>query len=540
MLTYSDNDDSVMDESNDVAISAWTSDTASPLATPVPELLVHILLFIINGGAHYKKWKHVVRYASVCRYWREVVLRAPMLWRNLGIENGTSHQRLRMFLERTQRTSLNLEIHFRDDLEAPVDLDLVYPEMKRVQHLRAVVYSGFEYDLPDTKFDMPMLQTLEIESVARVAPILVSSQHSLPSLKSLVMRDVPLTEIVPFFRPSITNFQMLLEPPSGDMRATTIDILHSLQSLPRLERLQLSYCFTDGAVVPDEMLPSVTLPDLKALDLDDDAQFVAEILGHLVIPFAALLGSSELKDNDTTGLRCTGDIHGLRRVLAALSSKLLGERIIGQVATDGMGKVSITVQEMGASEIHVDGVRLLSHALWPGHGLGKTAGPFLSLIITSLSAKLFPRLAELRVVTSSPDNQIPADVLTGLSYLEALTVSSKSGWDRLVVNAHDVTRARSGDGWHEDARPNSLPFPRLRRICLVSPRLRSRSSRSSPRTMNMENDFDLIWLLKRMLQMRMEAEFPLSELTLVRPHDLLDSDMAVLGQFTQVKLAYSI
>lgn len=543
MSHYSD-DDWALDESDDVDILAWTSDTASPLATPVPELLVHILLFIINDGVHFAYWKHAVRFASVCKYWRDVVLHAPMLWRNVGIENGTSPHYMEMCLERAQNMSLNLEIHFRDDLEGEVDLGPVSPQMQRVESLRIVVYSGFKGHLPNTTFEMPMLRALDVESLGGGAPILVSSQHPQLSLNTLSMRDVPFSKIRPFLGRNITVFKMFNDPDAGRMPSTTIEVLRGLRLLPRLERLQLDFCFTKGAVSIDEILPTVTLSNLKALDIDDDAQFVAEILGHLVTPFAALLGSPQMQDVDTTGLRCGGRSHGFRRLFAVLNSKLLGEGIVGRVATDS--KVMVTILPRGSTAVHVDGVRLLTRTV-PKRQRAETASLVLNHILSAVPEKFFPRVVELRVETLLSDSRIPTAVLVGLSGLEILTVSSGSGWDRLVVDAHAVAQAQ--DASHRSALRDHMPFPRLCSLTLVTPIMRVVSSltRLMPpfRRGDMANNIssvpsgwksnaELIWPLKRMLRLRKEAGCPLSELTLVRPDLLHDGDVAALGEFTQV------
>ncbi|KZV74812.1 hypothetical protein PENSPDRAFT_732003 [Peniophora sp. CONT] len=113
-----------------------------------PEIIVHVLSFLLDFNPEFYR----IRLSSVCRQWREIVVKMPRLWQEVWLNDTAPHTVSESFMERAQSLPLKLRIgEHRPKRSSPTtvyltaeemhrQLDVVLPRLGQIRDLSVIVH----------------------------------------------------------------------------------------------------------------------------------------------------------------------------------------------------------------------------------------------------------------------------------------------------------------------------------------------------------------------------------------------------------------
>ncbi|KAG8946036.1 hypothetical protein FRC04_012155 [Tulasnella sp. 424] len=231
------------------------------------ELLVEVLLNALNDT----EWstEDLQRLASVCKYWREVILKTPQFWRIMDAGHG--RDAWSRVLSRNSGGALDVRIWGFDHGVNGADADrlwefanLLKPESRRIRSIesQAGLSLGYIQSFLDSS-PFPLLSDIKLlVSPAPPTPYVFDVGDGVP-FQHLHLGGV----VIPWDSPRLSGLETITLW-GIHQNAPTISALHRILSLaPRLRRLSL-FSWTNTTDFDDpssEELPTITLPLLSSL-----------------------------------------------------------------------------------------------------------------------------------------------------------------------------------------------------------------------------------------------------------------------------------
>ncbi|KAI0259247.1 hypothetical protein BC834DRAFT_846856 [Gloeopeniophorella convolvens] len=273
----------------------------------VPEILCQILEIhatIEPPGSGWGDSRHKVnrlgwiKFTHVCCKWRQAALAWSAVWVNIRFYLKT--EAIEAMISRRQHAPLRLDMH-NAPLSLPFD-DFLLEHLPRIEFLSTAVTqpgdSGLYSEwinrpapqLKELRFT-PFLQRYPKRAIAKCPPEHPFADQA-PNLRSIFVDDYPnffwrsgllktiSTLIIGNFDDPDIHEDEDYERPSYDQ------LLSTLEGMPRLETLHLSFCLPYK--MPEEAERTVALPSLKALLLQDSADYCLPIFKSLCVPNARL------------------------------------------------------------------------------------------------------------------------------------------------------------------------------------------------------------------------------------------------------------
>ena len=260
-------------------------DIPSRLTTLPPELLVDIFLLAMethdsnrvspNMSQSKVCWRYLLFYMSICKYWRNVILRTNILWRNVQFGDGVPHSATEKMLQRSGTTPLHLDVCYKDSGEGAYiqgqDVEFLASSIFRVRKMHIRVIHLDRERLKTGVENAPQLQELKVEILYTrniTMPIpLVSPDWPLSHLETLYSFGAAYHHISAFFRPTLRRLHLQKSPDAFCPPVSSV--LRALQDMPLLEELSIIDFSSriQRALDTKEPLPDVTLPHLKTLHI---------------------------------------------------------------------------------------------------------------------------------------------------------------------------------------------------------------------------------------------------------------------------------
>lgn len=222
---------------------------------------------------------------SVCRRWRQVVTKDPVLWSTIKLGKRHSAQFISTWLSRAATlpigVSLVLEPSGFRSRKSHKHFDVVVPLSRRLQFLELRVLPGATFRLLEnlSSAALPSLEVLNISHEGDVWAYSVSPFgnvfHSAPRLHSVDIWGVradPLSMDFPWSQ--LTRF-------ASD---AYLSVNSCYRLLDRLPKLQSGYFkIRQGQGIPQNSMKRLSLPDLRALELSV-ASNMEDLLAGLRLP----------------------------------------------------------------------------------------------------------------------------------------------------------------------------------------------------------------------------------------------------------------
>jgi hypothetical protein len=370
---------------------------------------------------------------AVCRYWREVLLRHPLLWTDITL---TSPACLDIILARSAEAPLHvISAPGNWEVRAKCYAVLLHKARHRIKHLDVVLppESGIvslgsaAAELQDPSiWNLPALESIYINAfhgfeVALVQLACGGLVHS-PLLRRMDIQSASWAVASAGVRPGLTTLRMSNTFP----RLRSAEWIDALQTTPDLDTLELTNAVCDLDTASDRIpAEPILLPQLKRLRLSASTSKVGEsnanLLGRLVLPSLSKISLSVSADVDC------------RRLFAAIAAKCSAIRLVfARIAYD----IDWMTVDFWTSE----------HPM----------SAFLSLPTLPSVDALYPSPPCLRLFVRSKPSNSPKPLLPELiRVLPVLGVSS------LLV--HGAARVKSA----EDSWISLAPIHNLRRLCIV-------------------------------------------------------------------------
>ncbi|KAI0079414.1 hypothetical protein K474DRAFT_1659242 [Panus rudis PR-1116 ss-1] len=375
----------------------------------------------------------------VCSQWRTIALSCPMLWADVIMTADLSWNK--EILRRSGK--ILLDVHMDWDLVSPAmdadfairlgSLEMTLRELHRIKKLTL--------DVPRHTFDKisaidcteaPHLRALtlgnHLSTMARSMDDvpLVFHKLQLPRLERLDLIGYPLHHISLIIRPSIRELIIMRVP----ARAYASEVLDVLKCTPLLEKLELCDALEalneEEVEEPEEI---VSLPNLKALQLEDFGHSCADLLNRIRYPPSAevFLTLEPIGDDDFSST-----------IIEAISSKLTGERNMGPSPT--FQSLAI-FRGSEPDEIQIQAYRMLiaPKVLWRDHNrpqfiLRLSGYGYVRILAQAVQGLPFQHVRSLSVgpVEFSDFNYIPGHVwcegFKNLAEVESLCVAGNAAW----------------------------------------------------------------------------------------------------------------
>ncbi|KAJ7631651.1 hypothetical protein DFH06DRAFT_1438840, partial [Mycena polygramma] len=259
----------------------------APISKLSPELLSEIFLIIAaysrisaDHPSYLPPAEARICTNGVCHYWRDVALGCASLWSYIDFSWDTP-KRVRESLARSKSTPLVVQASLHCP-QALSNILLALKEISRIQCLdlgfTATLFSFFDQSLLNPA---PALEVLRLDCDLEVSLSAAIFAHQTPRLRELELRGCAIPKDSHLLRNALTYLSVDELPP--DETFTVLEWLDILQSLPLLEVLSLSNCFSPPQEI-DHSLPLVHLPQLFSLELVGCIEECADALNHLVFP----------------------------------------------------------------------------------------------------------------------------------------------------------------------------------------------------------------------------------------------------------------
>ncbi|TCD68711.1 hypothetical protein EIP91_009995 [Steccherinum ochraceum] len=526
--------------------SGLPSGPPSPLVTLPVELLVNIwqiTMVATDGQGTYAQktssktaWHILKRFMSVCRYWRDAALLAPILWRDVEC-NGIVWRRVAKMLQRSGQTPLHLTATCKADGTACItrgDVDeLITREFHRVEKLCVIVpHAG----VSDGQYDMPILRVLKVDYRTRQYnddPVpLVATSSPLPLLEELDFAGMAFTRVRPYFRPTLRRLQLASSPPR--LCAATADLIYALQHTPFLEELCIRHLFDLTSTRDQSPLPLVQLPHLKVLRLEDEPVSCGRILDHLVFPSSIFPCQNFTASSSWASPYSGASIENNGRLLAAVFSKLAGRGVIGDVqAADSLSityrgfcnkfSMNLEVWDSSSQRIFTD---------WFEGWKEVTLSALLDCIS---AADTYGFFAAVRTLHVSVDNDYHLSVSPSTQILttfgQVQTLHIKSEFQETNFETRGAKSRNYGSQPHLSLA--TVLIPQLHTLILTSVDFRVCYSRSLIGVYGEESTIEFISRLRDAVRARKEQGAPLKHLEIRDGWRFVKEDAEILRKYVE-------
>lgn len=448
--------------------------------------------------------QYLIRCTRVCRYWREVILNAPLLWSNVVLHsNVPCHTSTEALLKLSGDVSLHL---WANDLQ-DADIQALHRESSRLQYLHYHCNHLNNTNLSAAKLvDTPRLRTLIMEVAVnerrRVVLPIVDPQSALPLLQHLRMIDSHFANSSRFFRPTMTSLVLQSTRSVHDSSPSVKDFLRALQDMPLLEVLRI-HSILHPTKDTNVQSPHVRLPHLRSITVQEAALAMTRFLSYLELPASAFLAEDWALPLRILRNPRAHAAHACATLFAAFVDKLAGKGLTGNLPVTKVLKIVVERYDPSSYKRRCiclqagDGLQPE-----PYFAVGEFPGviPVIAfdILLSSPHTDFLARIEELVIISdklSIGDPQTPESLLTHaqqLVGLKSLDLAWTAGIWRWLVNLH---RTESGQP------PSPLPFPQLRTLTLRGVHFRGVENEAEPE--------DFIVLLGAMLKVRRAAGLPI-------------------------------
>lgn len=293
-----------------------------PQHSPVTRLPLELVMFIFESffymATHDERSRVPWRLCSVCYFWKEIVIRTPILWTFIDF-NSISRNAL----------------HIRNAAAYPIHIHLRRSDV--IHYMKPVIYQAIQH--------RRNIESLHLEFVNddNVGILLQNLYTNLPTLRKLCLSaedpthyyDLPFVELSTplsrnlryvslcqvFFRrlSGPTNIRVLeiyrtdAETWDEEGHMTMDEVIDILAMCPHLEELSLQGlddifpCYPSDEDIPLPIRDALLLENLRSLKLQMiQSRLVSQILAHIIIPSEAQVtceaDSDLLEDNFDTML----------------------------------------------------------------------------------------------------------------------------------------------------------------------------------------------------------------------------------------------
>ncbi|TBU29070.1 hypothetical protein BD311DRAFT_777841 [Dichomitus squalens] len=278
-------------------IRKFLQNAFSPVNRLPNELLGQVFYYLKGPGGENGD---LIDATHVCRHWRAVATNDSNLWSSFALHSSLGVEEC---LARSRNLPISLSLVKPPD---PASAKLLEQATHRVRNLYVAIPEAraIEVLLSTIRNTAPLLEELHVKHLhwspldepqrkrgrpVRIGepPLLYSERADFPSLRSLVLHDVP-----PFFLPtaSLEHLELHMNAKSGPgfTRSHSLPplsrLLDILKNCPRLRELDLAgQCDMTNTIVAREQ--PVTLANLSSMSLMvQPATATASILSHLALP----------------------------------------------------------------------------------------------------------------------------------------------------------------------------------------------------------------------------------------------------------------
>ncbi|TCD71819.1 hypothetical protein EIP91_003162 [Steccherinum ochraceum] len=407
------------------AVPQWTSPSPSPLASLPPELLTEVYRIFCDVHSD-DSWRSLFVIAHVCRYWREVALKAPVLWRDLTLDQSVPREVVLTQLKRAQSVPLHVRIDLPDTNRRHVRS--LVPQLPRVHNLHITRLSSSDISYSRT-YDTPALRELAVTVRAMHGwdeiP-LVAVDQSLESLESVHFVGVAYSVLTPFLRPALRVLHVHLDDSyflglNADRYVSPSRLLYALQDMPLLEDLFID-SFLRLHDFSTEVLPDVTLPHLQEFHIRSNGEGCTDVLDHLILPARALFtrsirsrivggptANSEVSVNNLAYL----ERDAFPVLLGAVVRKLAGHGVLDPHSIPSVEELFVVLS--GNKIINVDFKHTLEDPPFLGYDHGNvpglSMGEAMDQICANAGEELFKNVSLLVLITDV--NPSPAPLAFG-------------------------------------------------------------------------------------------------------------------------------
>ncbi|KAJ6538106.1 hypothetical protein B0H19DRAFT_1181723 [Mycena capillaripes] len=226
----------------------------------------------------------------VCRRWYDIAVREQQLWGNIEISSSNEIGRLAVLLKRSGLTPLSIKIPSADVM-IPPSLLLQHSERLQDLDLTGAALPVHEFLELVPKYGLPLLRSIKLHPISgwgdvpsELLPIALPDalfDGRAPRLTALEMSYLTLNWnlICGFTSISLTSVRNTHSP------TTILELLSMLEASPALTYLQLQ-----NVIIPSPTAcPTVSLPLLESIYLQDGPESCNQFLRHIVFPPSAQL-----------------------------------------------------------------------------------------------------------------------------------------------------------------------------------------------------------------------------------------------------------
>ncbi|KAJ7718247.1 hypothetical protein B0H16DRAFT_1609506 [Mycena metata] len=260
----------------------------APISKLSPELLSEVFLVI---AAHSRISADHSEYLSpselrlctlaVCHHWRDVARSCARLWGYIDFSRDAP-ERVREALEQSKATPLVVQANLRSR-HGLQNVLLALKDISRIECLDlGFQVSHFSALRPRLVDPAPALAVLRLNcdnSAVTLGPDIFGGEA--PSLRELELRGCVISNDSHLLR-NLTYLSVDEVPGAGTY--TVLEWLVTLESLPLLQVLSLSKCFSPPPEPHLHELPLVQLSELFSLAMEGCIEDCADILNHLIFP----------------------------------------------------------------------------------------------------------------------------------------------------------------------------------------------------------------------------------------------------------------
>ena len=283
----------------------------TPIGRLPPELLAGIMLIIVRDyydymDNHALHWIKVT--TTVCRSWRCLALDTPVLWGYITLDMVSEH--FAGFIARSKRAPLFVKtfVSVNDTRSAAVKqaVHALVRESARLQELQLqapvrllrVVCGRMTCPAPKLRSLVLVAGNRDFDTkpTASETPTLIATPGSLPNLRHLEIRDIPIMwQDAIFINPSVTSLTVILPPAlasrirRGQLNVGTFEeLLLALEQLaPSLQSLTLEGSIPLSTTDTTDVSPStrmISFSSLRSIQLVGDTHCCASLLRHMSMP----------------------------------------------------------------------------------------------------------------------------------------------------------------------------------------------------------------------------------------------------------------
>lgn len=274
-------------QSKIIQLYAFQNAFAPPNSLP-PELLRQIFSYLNHPPG---RNANLIRATHVCKQWRTVALADPALWSSFALHNAdcvreclVRSKDMPLSLALVLKPSIASAIHIRRGTHRVRSLSITIPEAESIEILLNTLKAG-----------APLLEELRVKQLwaykggrFRGRPVRLTGPHfvfddaaELPSLRSLILDDVPL----PFLPPAtLRHLDLIMSVRTAEYPLPSLPALLALLGrCPQLREAKLRG--RPNRSDPPALGTTIALPNLDQLTLTlYPIRVNATLLSHLVLP----------------------------------------------------------------------------------------------------------------------------------------------------------------------------------------------------------------------------------------------------------------